>query len=143
MKYLLDTNTCIRFLNGRSESIKRKMKVTEPEDIVLCSVVKAELFYGSLKSRHPEKNLQKQYLFVNRFKSLPFDDDSAEKYGEIRANLEKTGMIIGPNDLLIASITLTHNVILVTNNLKEFSRIEGLKIEDWERAYPVRTDSFD
>ncbi len=132
MKYLLDTNTCIRFLNGRSENIKKKMKATKPDDIVLCSVVKAELFYGSLKSMHPEKNLQKQYLFVNRFKLLSFDDNSAEKYGGIRANLEKKGMMIGPNDLLIASITLTHNVILVTGNSREFSRIDELKIEDWE-----------
>lgn len=132
MKYLLDTNTCIRFLNGRSENIMKKLIMTEPEDIMLCSVVKAELFYGSLKSTHPEKNLKKQYEFVNQFNSLPFDDNAAEKYGEIRAYLEKKGTVIGPNDLLIASISLANDVILVTHNTIEFSRIKELKLEDWE-----------
>ncbi len=132
MKYLLDTNTCIRFLNGRSESIKKKMRITEPEEIVLCSIVKAELFYGSLKSKHPEKNLKKQYDFVNQFRSLPFDDSAAEKYGKIRADLEMKGQVIGPNDLLIASISIANDVILVTHNSNEFSRIDGLKMEDWE-----------
>lgn len=70
MRYLLDTNTCIRYLNGRSESIRRHIESKSPEDILICSIVKAELFYGSQKSRYPEKNLEKQQRFVNCFQSL-------------------------------------------------------------------------
>ena len=132
MKYLLDTNTCINFLNGRSENIKKKLEITDPANILICSVVKAELFFGSLKSKNPAKNLQKQRVFVNRFHSLSFDDNSAEIYGEIRTSLEQKGKLIGPNDLLIAAISIANNTILVTHNTGEFSRVDGLEIEDWE-----------
>ncbi len=134
MKFLLDTNVCIRFLNGRSENIKQKLAKKHPEEIVLCSVVKAELFYGSLKSRNPEKNLQIQRDFVSRFSSLPFDDNAAEIYGRIRAKLEMDGKRIGPNDLLIAAISIANNVVLVTHNTDEFNRVDGLELEDWEKG---------
>ncbi len=133
MKYLLDTNTCIKYLNGTSQSIRRNMERNNPENIAVCSVVKAELFYGAMKSRYPERNLQKQYGFLNRFISYPFDDEAAEKYGEIRSKLEKAGTPIGPNDLMIASISLLKNTILVTHNAREFNRVEGLLSEDWEK----------
>ena len=132
MKYLLDTNTCIRYLNGRSPSIKTHLAAVKAEDIALCSVVKAELFYGALKSSRPAENLQHQERFVSRFVSLPFDDLAAEMYGRIRSDLEKIGQPIGPNDLLIAAITLTHNLTLVTHNTREFSRVNKLQIADWE-----------
>lgn len=74
MTYLLDTNVCIRYLNGRSERIRRNLESKKPQDIVICPVVKAELFYGAMKSKNPVKNLEKQYQFLNRFISLPFDD---------------------------------------------------------------------
>lgn len=132
MTYLLDTNACIRYLNGRSENIRQHLEATQPEDIVLCSVVKAELFYGAMKSAKPEENLAKQHRFVSRFISLPFDDHAAEAYSRIRARLEKSGTPIGPNDLLIAAIAVVNDVILVTHNTDEFGRVEGLKLEDWE-----------
>jgi tRNA(fMet)-specific endonuclease VapC len=103
-----------------------------PHDLLLCSVVKAELFYGAMKSANPEKTLAKQQRFINRFTSLPFDDKAVETYGRIRAQLEKLGTPIGPNDLLIAAIAVANHVTLVTHNTREFSRIEGLEIEDWE-----------
>jgi tRNA(fMet)-specific endonuclease VapC len=132
--YLLDTNTCISYLNGRSDSIRRRFEATRPQDIVVCSVVKAELFYGALKSRNPVTNLAKQRRFLERFVSLPFDDLAAEAYGRIRARLEQAGQLIGPNDLLIAAIAVAHQVTLVTHNTREFQRVEGLQIDDWEAS---------
>jgi tRNA(fMet)-specific endonuclease VapC len=132
MTYLLDTNTCIRYLNGRSKSIRQQLEATQPQDIVLCSVVKAELFYGAVKSAKPEENLVRQHRFASRFVSLPFDDNAAEVYGQIRARLEKLGTPIGPNDLLIAAIAIANDVTLVTHNMGEFGRVESLKLEDWE-----------
>lgn len=132
MKYLLDTNTCIRHLNRRSESIIRKLASLVPEDIAVCSVVKAELFYGARKSNQPERTLARQQLFLNRFTSLPFDDRAADIYGSVRAQLEARGTPIGPNDLMIAAIAVANGLILVANNVREFSRVEGLQLDDWE-----------
>lgn len=132
MKYLLDTNTCIRHLNRRSESIIRKLASLVPEDIAVCSVVKAELFYGARKSNQPERTLARQQLFLNRFTSLPFDDRAAEIYGSVRVQLEARGTPISPNDLMIAAIAVANGLILVTNNVREFSRVDGLQLDDWE-----------
>ncbi|MBM3236919.1 type II toxin-antitoxin system VapC family toxin [Candidatus Poribacteria bacterium] len=145
MTYLIDTNACIKYLNGKSERIRQNIESKSPGDIVLCSVVKAELFYGAMKSANflvkkfnqkkpanPERNLKRFSLFFTRFVSFPFDDKAAEVYGRIRANLEKAGTPIGPNDLLIAAIALANELTLVTHNTREFGRIEKLKIEDWE-----------
>ena len=131
MNYLLDTNTCIYFLNERSDPLTRRIKTTHPREIVVCSVVKAELFYGALKSARPVENLRKQQEFLQTFDSLPFDDRAADEYGRIRARLEKAGTPIGPNDLLIAAIAIAHDVTVVTHNLGEFKRVEGIKVEDW------------
>lgn len=130
--FLLDTNTCIRFLNGRSESIRLRLEEVPPDRISLCSVVKAELFYGAAKSVDPSKTLNRTLRFAERFVSLPFDDSAALHYGEIRALLEKAGTPIGPNDLLIAAITLAHQATLVTHNTREFSRVSELQLTDWE-----------
>ena len=132
MRYLLDTNTCIHYLNGTSKKIQKRIKATPPYEIVVCAVVKAELFYGAENSKQRQENLQIQYSFLERFISLPFDDKSAEIYGRIRTTLKKAGTPIGPNDLMIASIAIAHNCILVTHNTKEFKRIAGLELEDWE-----------
>ncbi|MDM8531837.1 type II toxin-antitoxin system VapC family toxin [Anaerolineales bacterium HSG25] len=134
MIYLLDTNVCIKYLNGRSSEIRQKVALHGPQTIALCSVVKAELFYGAMKSHNPQKTLAQQHQFVSHFQSLPFDDSAAETYSEIRADLEKRGTPIGPNDLLIASIAIANNLTLVTHNRREFSRVQGLKIEDWETS---------
>lgn len=132
MTFLLDTNVCIKYLNGKSEKIRKYIESLNPEDIVLCSIVKAELFYGAMKSRNPDKNLGKQQKFINRFVSLSFNDDSAKIYGDIRSQLEKLGTPIGPNDMLIAAIAVQNGMTLVTHNTREFNRIRNLKIEDWE-----------
>ncbi|HYW20838.1 MAG TPA: type II toxin-antitoxin system VapC family toxin [Nodularia sp. (in: cyanobacteria)] len=130
--YLLDTNVCIIYLKGRSSSVSHYIDNLEVDKISVCSVVKAELFFGSMKSNNPQKNLNIQKSFLQQFVSLPFDDSCAEVYGKIRADLANTGTPIGSNDIQIASIALANNLILVTHNVREFSRVEGLKIEDWE-----------
>jgi tRNA(fMet)-specific endonuclease VapC len=94
--------------------------------------VKGELFYGSMRSNNPVKSLQIQQEFLQQFISIPFDDAAAMVYGTIRANLAKAGTPIGPNDLQIAAIALANELTLVTHNTREFSRIQGLKLEDWE-----------
>ena len=132
MSYLLDTNACIQYLNGTSASLRHKLESSQPEDIFLCAVVKAELFYGAIKSANASKNVQKLRHFLNRFISLPFDDQCAEIYGEIRAQLEKEGNVIGPYDLMIAAIALANKVTLVSHNAREFGRIKHLDLEDWE-----------
>ncbi len=108
------------------------MNKINPDEIFICSIVKAELFYGAHKSNNPEKTLTIQKEFCDRFKSLYFDDKAANFYGEIRSDLEKIGRIIWPNDLIAASIAIANNLTLVTHNTKEFSRVKGLKFEDWE-----------
>lgn len=132
MTYLLDTNTCINYLNGRSEKIRHRLEASTQQDIVLCSVVKAELYYGAAKSAKPEKNFEKIRRFEERFISLPFDDFAAEAYGNIRSRLERAGTPIGANDLMIAAIGVATACTVVTHNTREFSRVEGLTIEDWE-----------
>lgn len=132
MKYLLDTNTCIRHLNQRSLSITRRLHELPETDIVLCSVVKAELHTGAMKSHAPEKTFTAQQAWTERFVSLPFDDAAALAYGRIRARLEQSGRPIGGNDLMIAAIALANDLTLVTHNTREFSRVSELRLEDWE-----------
>ena len=129
--YLLDTNTCIYYLNKYKNQLIKRMQSTDPSKITLCSIVKAELHYGAMKSRNPSKNITIQNQFINMFYSFSFSDPASHKYGEIRADLERQGTPIGPNDLLIASIALANDLILVTSNISEFSRINALQIEDW------------
>lgn len=132
MKYLLDTNTCIRHLNQRAKAITDHLHRVSDSDIAVCSVVKAELFLGAMKSQWPQQTLLKQQAFVERFVSLSFDENAAVEYARIRALLEQAGTPIGSNDLMIAAVALAHQLILVTHNTREFGRISGLKVEDWE-----------
>jgi tRNA(fMet)-specific endonuclease VapC len=132
VKYLLDTNTCVRYLNGRAPNVRTRLRSEVPADIAVCSIVKAELFYGSMRSQNPQRSIAQQRVFLDQFASLPFDDNCAEHYSRIRAHLAAAGTPIGPNDLMIAAIALAHNLTLVTHNSGEFGRVPGLLIEDWE-----------
>ena len=134
MKYLLDTNTCIRYINGTSERVAAHVQALDEGEAVLCSVVVAELIYGAKRSQHPEKTRRKQQRFINLFQSLPFDDAAADEFARIRAHLFDSGTPIGPFDMQIAAIALAHNLIVVTHNTREFSRVPGLRIEDWEQS---------
>lgn len=133
MRYLLDTNVCIEYLRRPGSAISRQLARLSPEDIRLCDVVKAELYYGANRSVDPEKNMALLEAFFSPFISFPFDEIAARKYGEIRANLESNGERIGPYDLQIAAVALAHNLILVTHNTSEFGRISNLRLEDWEQ----------
>ena len=132
MIYLLDSNTCIGYLNGTAMGVLRQLQALPLEEIAVCSVVKAELFYGAMKSVNPIKTLALQRQFLDRFVSFPFDDHAADEYGRLRAQLARQGTPIGPNDLMIASIALAHRATLVTHNTREFSRVPSLPVVDWE-----------
>jgi tRNA(fMet)-specific endonuclease VapC len=129
--YFLDTNTCIYFLNGRYTSIKERLLAIPPNQIAIPSVVKAELLLGAMKSSHGEKTMERVEEFLAPFEIYAFDGFCAKTYAEIRAGLEKAGEVIGPNDMIIASIVIFHEGLLVTNNVREFQRIKGLKMENW------------
>jgi tRNA(fMet)-specific endonuclease VapC len=130
--YLLDTNVCIVYMNGRSAGVRDHLERVQPDEVVVCSVVIAELFYGAMKSRDAAATLAKQRLFLAPYRSLPFDDAATLNYGKLRADLEAVGRLIGGNDMLIAAIAISNDLTLVTHNLREFERIAGLKVEDWE-----------
>ncbi len=133
MKYLLDTNICIFYLKGIYPKIRDKLLSKNPEDIKIPTMVKAELFYGAEKSRNRKENTEAVEKFLLPFEILPFGDAEALVYGRIRAGLEAEGVPIGPNDLIIAAAALVADGILVANNVKEFSRIPSLHIQDWTR----------
>lgn len=132
MKYLLDTNTCIRFINGRAPQIRAKMLTIANSEIGISTIVQAEMFAGSAKSQTPERSREIQQEFFRHFVLVPFDEPAALVYGDIRAALEKQGTPIGGNDLLIAATAIAHDLILVSHNTREFGRVAGLKLEDWE-----------
>jgi tRNA(fMet)-specific endonuclease VapC len=131
MKYLLDTNACIHHLKFADSPITRKLTIHLPETAV-CSVTKAELFYGAMRSNNPIQSMRVQQEFLELFISLAFDDEAARICGRIRAQLSNQGTPIGPYDLQIAAIALAHQLTLVTHNVQEFSRVQDLKIEDWQ-----------
>jgi tRNA(fMet)-specific endonuclease VapC len=129
--YFLDTNTCIYFLNGKYERIRERILTTPPIEIKIPSVVKAELLLGAYKSKKMDNNLEKIETFLQPFGIVPFDDQISYIYAGMRYLADSTGKIVGPNDLLIAATTKFYNGILVTNNVKEFKAIEGLRLENW------------
>jgi tRNA(fMet)-specific endonuclease VapC len=134
LTYLLDTNTCIGWLRNNQPQIVARIQAHAPTDIVLCSVVVAELLFGVERSdpAHRADTALRVEQLRPQFVSLPFDDAAAEQYGKIRADLTARGLMIGGNDLLIAAIALANGCTLVTHNTTEFSRVPGLFIEDWQ-----------
>jgi len=134
MKYLLDANACIRYLNGQSDGIRRMLETLSYGEAVLCSVVRAELLYGALKSAQPQRNAERLVHFFRGFPCLPFDEPASDAYAELRLRLERVGTPVGPNDLLIAAVALARQLTLVTHNTREFGRIEGLSVQDWEAS---------
>jgi len=133
MIYLLDTNTCIHYINRYSTSIINRLQSLSPDDVAICDVVKFELYYGAYNSSQVERNLDTLREFFLDFPSLPFDGPAASTCGRLRVQLKAKGTPIGAYDLQIAAIALTNNLILITHNTKEFEQVEGLLLEDWER----------
>ncbi|MGK5085229.1 type II toxin-antitoxin system VapC family toxin [Bdellovibrionota bacterium FG-1] len=131
MKYLLDTNICIGIINGKEPKLREKLISLSKGDVVICSVVKAELLYGVKKSQLRAKNESRLEVFFSQLPSLPFDDASADQYGSLRALLEQAGITVGSNDLMIAAIAQQHRLTVVTRNEREFGMIPTLKTEIW------------
>lgn len=131
MKYMLDTNICIYAIKNKPESVIRKVLAQNPEDLCISVITYAELMHGVEKSQAVEKNRIAMSLFLSAITVLDFNSRAAEVYGEIRAELEKKGTPIGPMDLLIAGHAKSQNLVLVTNNTREFARVTGLQKEDW------------
>ncbi len=132
MIYLPDTNVCINFLRNKHAGIVAKFGSIGPDDIAICDIVAAELWYGTHRGGQFAANAPTLRVFLSPFPAVPFDSQAAENYGEIRRKLELSGTPIGPYDLQIAAVALVHNLILVTHNTREFIRVPGLQLEDWE-----------
>ena len=131
MRYMLDTNICIYAIKQKPERVLLKLEEHEPEDVCISSVTYAELVHSVEKSRSIEKNRAALSLLLSNIEILSFDMAAADEYGKIRADLEKRGEPIGPLDMMIAGHARSVGCTLVTNNIKEFSRISELNIENW------------
>lgn len=131
MMLLLDTSICVPLINRADVALAERLLETDPAIVTLCSVVKAELFFGAHNSSRVAENLDRVERFCSAFDSLPFDDAGAKQYGSIRAQLRREGRPIGANDMLIGAIALAANAALVTRNVDEFERIPGLRVAGW------------
>ena len=129
--YLLDTNMCIYIINKKSPKIIEKMSNFKQSEIKVSSITAAEMEYGASKSENRERNRHALKRFLSSFKIINFDTKDAEIYGIIRADLERNGNIIGPYDMQLAAQALRWDYIFVTNNIREFQRVNKLKLENW------------
>lgn len=129
--YLLDTNICIYAIKNKPISVLKRIKENSRFGIYISSLTIAELEYGIENSNRVEENRVSLIKFLSIFNILSFDDSDAIPYGKLKAKLKKEGNIIGPIDMLLAAQALSKDLILVTNNTKEFERIENLKLENW------------
>ncbi len=132
MLYLLDTNACVAYLRRVDSPVRQRLAQHAAADIVVCSVVYAELRYGALRNANPARAQAQLASFLANFVSLPLDDPAAEIAAAVRADLATKGTPISPHNLLIAAIALASDLTLVTHNTREFGRVNGLRIEDWE-----------
>jgi tRNA(fMet)-specific endonuclease VapC len=129
--YMLDTDICIYIIKKKPRSVLNYFQRLQPEELSMSAITFAELMNGAKKSRQAEENIARLNELAELLEIKSFDQKGAIAYGDVRSALEKQGSIIGSNDLLIAAHALSHDYILVTNNEKEFSRVDGLKIENW------------
>lgn len=130
MNYLLDTDTCIYWLNGR-QPVRDKLLAVGWDEVCICVITAAELYYGAYNSNRVSENLSNAEDFIQNLPVLPLTDPALRKYGELKAELRRIGQIIAEFDLLIASVALAENYTLVTNNTRHYERINGLKLENW------------
>jgi tRNA(fMet)-specific endonuclease VapC len=131
MRYLLDTNACVDYLNGRFPGVTERIQRSSPQDLCISSIVVAELRYGADHSSSRHRNHRRLDMLTAEIACVDFDLQAASTYGKVRAQLEARGSPIGPNDMLIAAHALALGVVLVTDNRREFERVEGLEIESW------------
>ena len=128
---MLDTNICIYIIKNKPSNVRKKLENYNFGEIAISSITVSELYYGVYKSVRQEQNLSSLNNFLSPFNVVEFDIECALVYGKIRAELENKGQVIASMDMLIASCSLAKDFTLVTNNLKEFKRIKGLKVENW------------
>jgi tRNA(fMet)-specific endonuclease VapC len=129
--WMLDTDICIALIKRRPPELIAKLKKHKPGEVAISSITLAELHFGVSKSAQPEKNRAALDQFLLPLEVLSFDDISAECYGHVRATLESAGTPLGPLDTLIASHALSISATVVTNNVREFSRVRGLRVQNW------------
>ena len=130
LKYMLDTNIVIYTMKNKPDSVRERFKKHHGR-MCICSITCMELVYGAERSSNPDRNLTSLEGFVARMDVLPLDDSVAAHAGQIRAELARLGMPIGPYDQLIAGHARSQGLVLVTNNEKEFARVPGLRTENW------------
>ena len=128
---MLDTNICIYIIKQKPLSVKQKFESYEIGELCISSITVSELMYGAYKSQQVERNLKALEYFLMPFEIVEFDFEAAVAYGKIRATLEKQGQVIGGMDMQIAAHAISLGMTVVTNNIKEFKRVEGLKLENW------------
>ena len=131
MRFMLDTNIIAYAKNNRPESVLQRLTQYRPEDMCVSAITMAELEFDVCNSSRPDQNRMALLLFLSRISVIPFDADAAREYGMIRADLTKKGTLIGANDLLIAAHARSLGLTLVTNNTREFDRVENLRVENW------------
>ena len=131
MRYMLNTNICIYAIKHKPERVLLRLQEHDPSEICISSVTYAELVHGVEKSQAIERNRVSLTLLLANIEIMNFDSLAAESYGKIRADLEKEGKPIGPLDMMIAGHAKALGYVVVTNNTKEFERVEGLKLENW------------
>jgi tRNA(fMet)-specific endonuclease VapC len=128
---MLDTNTCVDLIRLRNDRVLRRMQRFRPDDLCVSSVTLSELEYGAAKSANPQRNRLALAEFMTPLSVLPYDDAAAPVYGRVRAELERAGTPIGPLDTMIAAHALSLDLVLVTDNEREFRRVAGLKVQNW------------
>lgn len=128
---ILDTNICVRFLRGDESVARRLVDADENDDLRIPAMVEGELFYGVEKSEHRDENREKVKSLLALLPVCHTDDETMEKFGELKAKAEAAGRRVDDADVIIAATAMRHNAVLVTGNARHFSRFDGLEIEDW------------
>ncbi len=131
LRYLLDTNICIYIAKQRPLNVLKRFETLEVGAVAMSMITYGELMYGAEKSQQSKQSMDTLQQLARLIPPLPLSIEVGNHYAHIRASLEKKGMTIGNNDLWISAHALTLNTILVSNNLKEFSRVQDLKVENW------------
>lgn len=130
MKYLLDTDICIYWLKGRNQ-VREKINQLDRSELAICSITVSELYFGAYNSSKIEKNLITAETFIQSLPVRSLSNETLKKFGQLKAKLRQAGTPLADFDLLIASVAITEDLILVTNNLRHYQRIVGLKLENW------------
>lgn len=131
--HALDTNAAIALLNGKSARLAQRLFAQAPGAVALPTIVADELYWGAFRSRRAQHNLENLRVLASGLPFLEFNADDARVAAEVRAALAAGGVPIGPYNVLIAGQAKARGLVLVTNNIKEFSRADGLAVEDWTR----------